>query len=46
MLQPKRTKFRKAFKGRIHGNAMDAPHEGLAELGALGLQQECLILPA
>ena len=21
MLQPKRTKFRKAFKGRIHGNA-------------------------
>jgi large subunit ribosomal protein L16 len=21
MLQPKRTKYRKAFKGRIHGNA-------------------------
>ncbi|HEU4961874.1 MAG TPA: 50S ribosomal protein L16, partial [Sphingomonas sp.] len=21
MLQPKRTKFRKAFKGRIHGDA-------------------------
>ena len=25
MLQPKRTKFRKAFKGRIHGVATSAP---------------------
>src|SRR5438874_1952082 len=25
MLQPKRTKFRKAFKGRIHGNAKGGP---------------------
>ena len=24
MLQPKRTKFRKAFKGRIHGDAKSA----------------------
>ena len=35
MLQPKRTKFRKAFKGRIHGNA-----KGGTELnfGAYGLR--------
>ena len=35
MLQPKRTKFRKAFKGRIHGNA-----KGGTELnfGAYGLK--------
>ena len=35
MLQPKRTKFRKAFKGRIHGNA-----KGGIELnfGAFGLK--------
>src|SRR4029078_7937673 len=35
MLQPKRTKFRKAFKGRIHGNA-----KGGTELkfGAFGLK--------
>src|SRR6201989_687068 len=35
MLQPKRTKFRKAFKGRIHGNA-----KGGTELnfGAFGLR--------
>ena len=35
MMQPKRTKFRKAFKGRIHGNA-----KGGTELnfGAFGLK--------
>ena len=35
MLQPKKTKFRKAFKGRIHGNA-----KGGTELnfGAFGLK--------
>ena len=35
MLQPKSTKFRKAFKGRIHGNA-----KGGTELnfGAFGLK--------
>src|ERR671932_2861684 len=35
MLQPKRTKFRKAFKGRIHGHA-----KGGTELnfGAFGLK--------
>ena len=35
MLQPKRTKFRKAFKGRIHGKA-----KGGTELnfGAFGLK--------
>lgn len=35
MLQPKRTKFRKAFKGRIHGNA-----KGGSDLnfGAYGLK--------
>ena len=33
MLQPKRTKFRKAFKGRIHGNA-----KGGTELNFGGLK--------
>ena len=35
MLQPKRTKFRKAFKGRIHGNAKGGT--GL-NFGAFGLK--------
>ena len=33
MLQPKRTKFRKAFKGRIHGNAKGAEVQFGAALG-------------
>ena len=35
MLQPKRTKFRKAFKGRIHGNA---PGGTTLNFGAFGLK--------
>src|ERR1700744_5045415 len=35
MLQPKRTKFRKAFKGRIHGNAKGGTE---LNLGAFGLK--------
>ena len=35
MLQPKRTKFRKAFKGRIHGNAKGGPE---LNFGAFGLK--------
>jgi large subunit ribosomal protein L16 len=35
MLQPKRTKFRKAFKGRIHGNAKAGT---LLNFGSYGLK--------
>ncbi|WP_419902047.1 50S ribosomal protein L16 [Kiloniella sp.] len=35
MLQPKRTKFRKAFKGRIHGNAKGGTQ---LNFGAFGLK--------
>ena len=35
MLQPKRTKFRKAFKGRIHGNAKGGT---ALNFGAFGLK--------
>ena len=35
MLQPKRTKFRKAFKGRIHGNAKGGTS---LTFGAFGLK--------
>ena len=35
MLQPKRTKFRKAFKGRIHGTAKGGT---LLNFGAFGLK--------
>src|ERR687896_1060372 len=35
MLQPKRTKFRKAFKGRIHGNAKAGT---LLNFGSFGLK--------
>lgn len=35
MLQPKRTKFRKAFKGRIHGNARGGT---VLNFGAYGLK--------
>jgi len=35
MLQPKRTKFRKAFKGRIHGNAKGGT---ALNFGAYGLK--------
>lgn len=35
MLSPKRTKFRKAFKGRIHGNATSGTN---IDFGAFGLK--------
>lgn len=35
MLQPKRTKFRKAFKGRIHGNARGGT---VLNFGSFGLK--------
>ena len=35
MLQPKRTKFRKAFKGRIHGNSKGG---SLLSFGTFGLK--------
>lgn len=33
MLQPKRTKFRKAFKGRIHGNAKGGTDLNFGQFG-------------
>ncbi|TGS24726.1 50S ribosomal protein L16, partial [bacterium M00.F.Ca.ET.180.01.1.1] len=35
MLQPKRTKFRKQFKGRIHGNAKGGTN---LDFGGFGLK--------
>ena len=37
MLQPKRTKFRKAFKGRIHGKATSCVN---LDFGAFGLKAQ------
>jgi large subunit ribosomal protein L16 len=37
MLQPKRTKYRKAFKGRIHGNAKGGTN---LDFGAYGLKAQ------
>ena len=38
MLQPKRTKFRKAFKGRIHGNAKGGTDLNFGEFGLKALE--------
>ena len=40
MLQPKRTKFRKAFKGRIHGDAKSATTLDFGSFGLKALQPE------
>ena len=40
MLQPVRTKFRKAFKGRIHGNATRATILNYGAFGLKALQPE------
>ena len=40
MLQPKRTKFRKAFKGRIHGNAKGGTTLNFGEVGLKALEPE------
>ncbi|KQT60227.1 MULTISPECIES: 50S ribosomal protein L16 [unclassified Aureimonas] len=40
MLQPKRTKFRKAFKGRIHGNAKGGTNLDYGTFGLKALEPE------
>ena len=42
MLQPKRTKFRKAFKGRIHGNAKGGTTLNFGEVGLKAMEPERL----
>ena len=42
MLQPKRTKFRKAFKGRIHGNAKGGFELNFGQYGLKALEPERL----
>ncbi|MEQ1710296.1 MAG: 50S ribosomal protein L16 [Hyphomicrobium sp.] len=42
MLQPKRTKFRKAFKGRIHGNAKGGTTLSFGEIGLKAVEPERL----
>ncbi len=42
MLQPKRTKFRKAFKGRIHGNAKGGTTLSFGEVGLKAVEPERL----
>lgn len=40
MLQPKRTKFRKAHKGRIHGNAKGGTEVSFGEYGLKAMEPE------
>jgi large subunit ribosomal protein L16 len=40
MLQPKRTKFRKQFKGRIHGNAKGGTTLAFGEVGLKAMEPE------
>jgi large subunit ribosomal protein L16 len=40
MMQPKRSKFRKAFKGRIHGNAKGGYALNFGEFGLKAMQPE------
>lgn len=40
MMQPKRTKFRKAFKGRIHGNAKGGFELNFGEFGLKAMAPE------
>lgn len=42
MLQPKRTKFRKQFKGRIHGNAKGGTTLNFGEVGLKAMAPERL----
>lgn len=42
MLQPKKTKFRKAFKGNIHGNAKGGTTLNFGEVGLKALEPERL----
>ena len=43
MLQPTRTKFRKAFKGRIHGNSTRAAVLNYGEFGLKAMQPDRVI---
>ena len=43
MLQPTRTKFRKSFKGRIHGNSTRAAVLNYGEFGLKAMQPERII---
>ena len=43
MLQPVRTKFRKAFKGRIHGNASRAVKLNYGQFGLKAIQPDRII---
>ena len=43
MLQPVRTKFRKAFKGRIHGNAARAVKLNYGQFGLKAVQPDRII---
>ena len=43
MLQPTRTKYRKAFKGRIHGNSTRAAILNYGEFGLKAMQPERII---
>ena len=43
MLQPVRTKYRKAFKGRIHGNATRAVKLNYGQFGLKAVQPERII---
>ena len=43
MLQPVRTKYRKAFKGRIHGNAGRAVKLNYGQFGLKAIQPERII---
>ena len=40
MLQPKKTKFRKAFKGRIHGNAKGGTELNFGSFGLKAMEPE------
>ena len=43
MLQPVRTKYRKAFKGRIHGNASRAVKLNYGQFGLKAIEPERVI---
>ena len=43
MLQPVRTKYRKAFKGRIHGNAARAVKLNYGQFGLKAIQPDRVI---
>ena len=43
MLQPTRTKYRKAFKGRIHGNAARAVKLNYGQFGLKAIQPDRII---